>query len=534
MVAESKSNTAIYEAASRKNIKLQGKKDVDKWQAHIISILGRNSHEYFLLPEFAMQIDEEKVTKEKIQRLVNKRIALIRRKGRGEREARNSIDDDELSGVEEEKGKRPMFSKHASPMHTSQAYQDRVTSAFSGRNRRVPRRWGEDGSSLRPLPTSTRRRYETPARAGGNPSPPESVMTPARASSKKDIDRERRMVERANRLVERMNSRPTTCETRTQVRQGVFLDPLSAEEPGSEDGPSTAIHPFVYEGELMLFEVEDVEQAELRGTIDDWIRGTVNLEPHYLAGLALGDIHGIYTRVMEQFDHADRATLAKKVREDLRELRKKPEETFATFVSKANDIFLRMKSHNLKIDREIVLGEVSEAITESNCEMSKICYDEFVDRLTQDDEDALTATGLLEAMKKPMLRKEQRRMASPRKTRVNATSQHRQAMVQADEDLWGVCLRYQRDACTKTDCGFKHIKLDKDQVEALTKKVGAAVKCHACGGRGHRKADCPKPPAVKVNAASTQAADTAQELIKRLRTRSVTDAEKAELRNLLK
>ena len=535
MVAESKANTTIYEAASRKNIKLQGKQDVDKWQAHIISVLGRNNHEYFLLPEFAMQIDDEKVTKEKMQRLVNKRIAVIRRKEKGERGSRYSTDGNELSGVEEETERKQMFSKQASPMHaSSQAYIERMTSMHSGAtNRRVPRRWNVDGSSLRPLPTSARRAYETPSRPRSKMPTPGSVVTPARADSRKDFERERRMVERANRLVERMTARPTTCETRTQVRQGVFLDPLSAEEPGSEDSPSGAVHPFNYEGEVMLFEVEDMEQAEL-SIIDDWVRGTVDLAPHYLAGLALGDIHGIYTRVMEQFDHADRATLAKKVRDDLRELRKSPDETFATFVSRANDIFLRMKAHNLSVDRVLVLDEVSEAITMSKCVMSKLCYDEIVDRLTQDQENALTATDLLEAMKKPMLRREQRQMASPRKARVNATSQQRRDMVQTDEDLWGVCLRYQRDACTKTDCNFKHVKLDQDQVAALTQKVGAAVKCHTCGGRGHRKADCPKKPAVNVNATSTQASATATELIKRLKTRSVTDAEKAELRALLK
>ena len=253
--------------------------------------------------------------------------------------------------------------------------------------------------------------------------------------------------------------------------------------------------------------------------------------------MSIGDIHGVYTRVMEQFDHADRKSLAKKVRKDLGNLCKSPDETFATFASRVNDIFLRMKLHNLSVDRALVLDEVSNALMppRSKCEMTKLCYDEFVDRLTQDQEDALEATGLMDGLRKPMLRREQRQITKQKPTRVNVAEQS-QKMVLDEEDLWGVCLSFQKGTCKKKTCDFRHVKLSADQSEALLKKVEAAVKCHACGGRGHRKSDCPKSSSkskINVNAAAFTMADTAAELIKRLKTASVTTAEKAELKKLL-
>ena len=319
------------------------------------------------------------------------------------------------------------------------------------------------------------------------------------------------------------------------VKRGVrevalFVNPLTSVELGDEQSNTNADILIQFDGEWKKYEAEGAELV--RSRLDAWgkmISTLKELDVSVYKHVAIGDVHGLFTFVVENYHGGDRPELVQEIVRDLQGLVKGKDELFEEYVMRYEAIVYRMKQLALVFDEDVMNEHVRSSLEGAEDRVTRDVYRDMLYRFGH-----MKPTKLFEQMSEPMKfheknarmdsdlavrqaekarknkekrirQKDKKRQQSESETSSDESSAAEEGgklpvhRLKVDSDIAGMCLYYQEGKCYRKECKYTHEKLNEEKLGRLRRTVREranermkSVKCHNCGKLGHVKARCPE------------------------------------------
>lgn len=349
-----------------------------------------------------------------------------------------------------------------------------------------------------------------------------------------DVDMEKyqeNMRKNAEELAARQIRKQKTMVKRGVREVALFANPITHVALADNESNKNADIVIEFDGKFRKYEAEN--EVLVRARLEAWglIVGTLKeIDVAVYKHIAIGDVYGLYSFVIENYHGSDRAELVREIVGDLQTLEKTKDEIFEHFVMRYEAILHRMKELSLVFDDDMMLEHVRCALEGSECKETRKCYGRMVD-LYGDVRPKKLFEHMLPPMKnyerkmrvkydlamkksekvqKRMRQKEKRRTRDSDESSGDSSSDssepegpesvgvHRVMGKPVDKDIAGVCLYFQAGKCFRNVCKYRHDRMSEEQLGRLKSSVKEraadrmkSIKCHECGKMGHVKARCP-------------------------------------------
>jgi hypothetical protein len=333
----------------------------------------------------------------------------------------------------------------------------------------------------------------------------EQVNARARARRKKEDKRRACALAMALEVEEKQGESEGQRGDHEQVS---FLDPLSMLHVSDSDDDEEVCHRHTLRETEHRYAVERREVTKVRMLIDTSLAQSISAIPaHITVGVMPGDIYRRYKRVCTHYDNISTQVRKAAVDNKVNTLSFRERESFDTFTSRFRAIEHEMEDVGLMKDPSLVLAALQKAIGSTKSESKREVY-----RAYRVLGGGKCKEELLRGLKEPMIEAEQRMLedAPAKKAQVlyQQAVQHQEqvnALHVAQHGKGGrggggrgasggrggkgkggkgntPCLRFAKGKCTFTNCYYKHISLNAQQITDLEAKVQKAKEAKTANG----------------------------------------------------
>ena len=147
----------------------------------------------------------------------------------------------------------------------------------------------------------------------------------------------------------------------------LFVNPLtSVFESEKSHNPKARIR-IENGGRLKFYELEDEEMVRKRMQSWSLLKGTIGtaVDISVYRHIQIGNTFALFKKINEHLSIENRSDKARELTDRLSSLEHKPKELFAVFVERVKQLLIEQEEISLRVDPEIILGYVREAIQDS-------------------------------------------------------------------------------------------------------------------------------------------------------------------------
>jgi len=384
-------------------------------------------------------------------------------------------------------------------------------------------RWGSESLSPSPSAKSKGEPMAPPGPMSAESS--ESPRKPERKVEQSTISEAQRLVElealireTAREMTEELQFEHAQSESRGVRKEVIFLEHLtSVPERKAYLNPKATVLTTI-DGVTRLYEPEsDLKRLQRQAGWQLITQSVSDMPPANWKGIALGNVHGLYTLITSHYRENDRKSVVKELNARLTSLGKSQTELFVTFHARYEQLILEMDKVGMNVDDDVLYTHVERALTTSDDEEIGKIYEHVLLLSGKPETTQALFAILLPAMKRlendartkhdlngDNTENERKKKKKAEAARTLRTQTHDSA-ARKSGDVMGTCLEFSTTGlCTRTNCAFKHERLSKEKNEKLKEAMKASRErmvmrgdwspptCYACGEKGHISTHCQK------------------------------------------
>jgi hypothetical protein len=384
-------------------------------------------------------------------------------------------------------------------------------------------KWGS--GSLFPSPSVKIQPMEPPstmsAESSKSPRKPEKKVEQSNISeAERLVELEALIRETAREMTEELQMEHAQSESRGVRKEVIFLEHLtSVPERKAYLNPKATVLTTI-DGVTRLYEPEsDLKRLQRQAGWQLITQSVSDMPPANWKGIALGNVHGLYTLITSHYRENDRKSVVKELNARLTSLGKSQTELFVTFHARYEQLILEMDKVGMNVDDDVLYTHVERALTTSDDEEIKKIYEHVLLLSGKPETTQALFAILLPAMKRlendartkhdlngddTENERKKKKKEKAEAARTLRTQTHSSAASKSS-DIMGTCLDFSTTGnCSRTNCAFKHERLSKENNEKLKEAMKASRErmvmrgdwspptCYACGEKGHISTHCQK------------------------------------------
>jgi hypothetical protein len=395
-------------------------------------------------------------------------------------------------------------------------------------------KWGSGSLSPSPKiePTGESESSKSPQK------PEKNVEQSNISEAKRLVELEALIRETAREMTEELQIEHAQSESRGVRKEVIFLEHLtSVPERKAYLNPKATVLTTI-DGVTRLYEPEsDLKRLQRQAGWQLITQSVSDMPPANWKGIALGNVHGLYTLITSHYRDNDRKSVVKELNARLTSLDKSQTELFVTFHARYEQLILEMDKVGMNVDDDVLYTHVERALTTSDDEEIGKIYEHVLLLSGKPETTQALFAILLPAMKRlendartkhdlngdnteNERKKEKKKKEKAEAARTLRTQTYDNA-ARKSGDVMGTCLDFSTTGtCSRTNCAFKHERLSKENNEKLKEAMKASRErmkasgdwspptCYACGEKGHIATHCKKENKTVVDTKTATQSDS--------------------------